>query len=288
MKKIFSLIICIFSMLLLSGCTDTSTMENINIYTTAYPIEYVVNRLYDSHSTIRSIYPNGVDISEYKVTDVLLNEYSSKADMFIFNGLSNEKDYVKPMLKQNKKLKIIDVTSDITYNKNGFEELWLDPSKLLTIANNIRKGFNEYTEAKYLKNDVNKRYEDLKVDLTNLEAKYRESVKYADNKTIIVSDDIFLFLKNYGANVISLDSDNPEYEKNIASARNLVYSGQVRHIYLKEGENNDIINSLIEGTNVEKINIYTLSTITDEQRNNYDYISLMTENLEKLKKELYN
>ena len=288
MKKIFSLIICIFSMLLLSGCTDTSTMENINIYTTAYPIEYVVNRLYDSHSTIRSIYPNGVDISEYKVTDVLLNEYSSKADMFIFNGLSNEKDYVKPMLKQNKKLKIIDVTSDVTYNKNGFEELWLDPSKLLTVANNIRKGFNEYTEAKYLKNDVNKRYEDLKVDLTNLEAKYRESVKYADNKTIIVSDDIFLFLKNYGTTVISLDSDNPEYEKNIASARNLVYSGQVRHIYLKEGENNDIINSLIEGTNVEKINIYTLSTITDEQRNNYDYISLMTENLEKLKKELYN
>lgn len=288
MKKIFSLIICIFSIILLSGCTDTSTMENINIYTTTYPIEYVVNRLYDNHSTIRSIYPNGVDISEYKVTDVLLNEYSSKADMFIFNGLSNEKDYVKPMLKQNKKLKIIDVTSDITYNKNGFEELWLDPSKLLTVANNIRKGFNEYTEAKYLKNDVNKRYEDLKVDLTNLEAKYRESVKYADNKTIIVSDDIFLFLKNYGANVISLDSDNPEYEKNIASARNLVYSGQVRHIYLKEGENNDIINSLIEGTNVEKINIYTLSTITDEQRNNYDYISLMTENLEKLKKELYN
>ena len=288
MKKIFSLIICIFSIILLSGCTDTSTMENINIYTTTYPIEYVVNRLYDNHSTIRSIYPNGVDISEYKVTDVLLNEYSSKADMFIFNGLSNEKDYVKPMLKQNKKLKIIDVTSDITYNKNGFEELWLDPSKLLTVANNIRKGFNEYTEAKYLKNDVNKKYEDLKVDLTNLEAKYRESVKYADNKTIIVSDDIFLFLKNYGANVISLDSDNPEYEKNIASARNLVYSGQVRHIYLKEGENNDIINSLIEGTNVEKLNVYTLSTITDEQRNNYDYISLMTENLEKIKKELYN
>ena len=85
-----------------------------------------------------------------------------------------------------------------------------------------------------------------------------------------------------------MDSDNPEYEKNIASARNLVYSGQVRHIYLKEGENNDIINSLIEGTNVEKLNVYTLSTITDEQRNNYDYISLMTENLEKIKKELYN
>lgn len=288
MKKIFNLIICVIGILVTSGCTNTSNMENINIYTTAYPIEYVVKRLYDSHSTIRSIYPNGVNIEEYKLTDVLLSEYSSKADMFIFNGLSNEKDYVKPMLKQNKKLKIIDVTSDITYNKYGFEELWLDPSKLLTIANNIRKGFNEYTEAKYLKNDVNKKYEELKVDLTALEAKFREAIKYSDNKTLIVSDDIFLFLKNYGANIISLDSDNPEYEKNIATARNLVYSGQVRHIYLKEGENNDVINSLVDGTNVEKVNIYNLSTLTDEQYNNYDYISLMTENLEKIKKELYN
>ena len=288
MKKIFSIIICLFSIILLSGCTDTSTMEDINIYTTAYPIEYIVNRLYDSHSTIRSIYPNGVDINEYKLTDVLLNEYSNDADMFIFIGLSDEKNYLKPMLKQNKSLKIIDVTSDISYNKAGIEELWLDPSKLLTIANNIRKGFNEYTEAKYLKNDVDKKYKELKVDLTNLEAKYREAIKYADNKAIIVSDDIFLFLKNYGANVISLDSDNPEYEKNMAIARTLVYSNQVRHIYLKDDENNDVINSLIEGTNVEKVSIKTLSTLTDDERNNYDYISLMTDNLERIKKELYN
>jgi len=288
MKKIFSIIICLFSIVLLSGCTDTSTMENINIYTTSYPIEYVVNRLYDSHSTIRSIYPNGVDINEYKLTDVLLDEYSSDADMFIFIGLSNEKDYVKPMLKKNKNLKIIDVTSDISYNQNGYEELWLDPSKLLTIANNVKKGFDEYSNAKYLENDVNEKYEELKVDLTNLEAKYREAIKYADNKTIIVSDDIFLFLKNYGLNVLSLDADNEEYEKNIASARNLVYSNQIRYIYLKDEENNDVINSLIEGTKVEKININTLSTLTDEERNNYDYIALMMDNLEKIKKELYN
>ena len=208
--------------------------------------------------------------------------------MFIFNGLSNEKDYIKPMLKQNKKLKIIDVTSDISYNKNGLEELWLDPSKLLTIANNIKKGFKEYTTAKYLENDVDKKYEELKVDLTNLEAKYRETIKYADNKTIIVSDDIFLFLSNYGLNVISLDSDNEDYEKNIVNARNLVNNNQVRFIYLKNDEKNEIIDSLIEQTTIEKTNLHTLSNLTDNEYNNYDYISLMTENLEKIKKELYN
>ena len=236
MKKIISLFICIVLLFITSGCENNSNMENIDIYTTAYPIEYVVSRLYDNHSTIRSIYPNGIDINEYKVTNVLLSEYSSKAYMFIFNGLSNEKNYLKPMLKKNKHLKIIDVTADIPYNKTGYEELWLNPSKLLTIANNIRKGFNEYTEAKYLKNDIDEKYQDLKVDLTNLEAKFRETIKNASNKTLIVSDDILLFLNDYGANIISLDPDNEDYEKNIAIARNLVNNNQVGHIYLKDDE----------------------------------------------------
>lgn len=288
MKKIIILFTCIVLLIITSGCDNYSNMEDINIYTTAYPIEYIVSRLYDNHSTIRSIYPNGVDINEYKVTTVLLGEYSNKADMFIFNGLSKEKDYLKPMLKNNKNIKIIDVTSDVSYDKNGYEELWLNPSKLLTIANNIRKGFNEYISATYLKKDIEKKYQDLKVDLTKLEAKYRDTIKNANNKTLIVSDDIFLFLKEYGVNVISLDSDNEDYEKNIAVARNLVNSDQVRHIYLKDDENNEIINSLVEGTSVDKIGINTLSTLTDDERNNYDYISLMTENLEKFKKELYN
>ena len=129
---------CFLILFLTSGCNQDTNMEDINIYTTTYPIEYVINRLYKNHSTIKSIYPNGANIYDYKVTDVLLSEYSN-TDMFIFNGLSNEKDYVKPMLKENKHLKIIDVASDIKF-KNGIEELWLDPSNLLTIANNIKAG----------------------------------------------------------------------------------------------------------------------------------------------------
>ena len=170
MKKIYKLLI-IFLIIPICGCFNNNSMENITIYTTSYPIEYVVKSLYEEHSTIKSIYPNGSDINNYKLTDVLITEYSTDADMFIFNGLSNEKDYIKPMLKQNKKLKIIDVTSDISYNKNGLEELWLDPSKLLTIANNIKKGFKEYIKTKYLINEIEDNYENLKLELTSMDAK---------------------------------------------------------------------------------------------------------------------
>lgn len=286
MKKIISFCISFILILCISGCGKNSNMENINIYTTAYPIEYVTNRLYKDHSTIRSIYPNGVDIDNYKITDVLLSEYSN-TDLFIFNGLSEEKNYVKPMLKENKNLKIIDVSADILYEYK-IEELWLDPSNLLTIANNIKKGFNEYIKAKYLTDEIEKNYNDLKIDLTNLEAKYRKTTKNAINKTIIVSDDLFLFLKKYNLNVISLDKKNSEYEKNLANVKYLISNNNVKYIYLKDNETNTDINNLIKNTNVSLIKLNTLSILTDEQRNNYDYLTLMTENLEKLKKQLYN
>lgn len=285
MKKIIKLLLISIFIGLISGCNNTSSMDNINIYTTTYPIEYVVSRIYKNHSTIKSIYPNGVDIDDYKITDVLLNEYSS-TDMFIFNGLSEEKDYLKPMLKQNKKLKIIDVSSDIKF-ENKKEELWLDPSNLLTIANNVKKGFFEYTNAKYLKDEIEKNYESLKIDLTNLEAKYRKSAKDAVNKNIVVTDDMFLFLKNYGINVISIDKKNEDYDKNVTIVKNLIATSKIKYIYTKDNKDTDISKQLITG-NITKLKLNSLSTITDEQRNNYDYLSLMLENLEALKKQLNN
>lgn len=287
MKKLVKIFIFFILFIPICGCDKNLEMEDIDIYTTAYPIEYVVNRLYKDHSNIKSIYPNGADINNYEVTDVLLSEYSD-TDMFIFNGLSKEKDYVKPLLKENKNLKIIDVSSDIKY-ENCIEELWVDPSNLLNIANNIKKGFKEYITAKYLIDEIDKNYDQLKVDLTNLESKYRETARNSTNKTIIVSDDLFLFLEDYGINVISLDHNNPDYDKNVVLSKEMINNGQIKYIYIKDTEDkNEKIDSLITDTNIQILKLNTLSTLTDEQRNNYDYLTLITENLENLKKQLYN
>ena len=287
MKKIIKLFLLLVITISLCGCESESSMENITIYTTSYPIEYVVTRLYKDHSIIRSIYPNGSDIETYEITDILLSEYSG-ADMFIFNGLSKEQDYIKPMLKENNNLKIIDVANDISYKKHQ-EELWVNPAKLLNIANNIKKGFKEYINAKYLTDEIDINYEKLKIDLTSLEASYRETIKSSINKNIIVTSDSFQFLSDYGLNVISIDKENEEYEKNLTSAKDLINNNQIKYVYLKNTEeNNEDINKLINSTSIKILKLNTLSTLTDEQRNNYDYLTLVNENLELLKKQLYN
>ena len=112
MKKIKYLLLGI--LLLLTGCFNSDSMENIKITTTVYPFEYVVNFLYGKHSDIKSIYPKDTEINDFNVTNILLDHYSD-TDLYIFNGLINEKNYISKIKKGNKKLKIIDVTSNIDY-----------------------------------------------------------------------------------------------------------------------------------------------------------------------------
>lgn len=281
MKKIISIFVLMISIFCLGGCFNKNSMENITVYTTSYPIEFIVNRLYSDHSTIKSIYPDGTDISEYKVTNTLLKNYND-IDLYVFNGLSSEKSYIKTLLKNNKDLKIIDGTSSIKY-ENSIEELWLDPAKLLTIANNIKKGFNEYITATYLNNEINENYENLKIDLTNLDAKYRSSVEKANSKTIVVSDDSFLYLKKYGLKVLSLDEDSVT-QKTIAEVKTLLNNKSIKYIFIKKDEK---VNDTIKNMNATTLELNTLSNLTEDERNKYDYLSLSTQNLETLKEELY-
>lgn len=283
MKRIKKLFIFII-LFTLTGCFNDDSMDDINIVTSSYPIEYVANALYGNHSTITSIYPKDDDTINFEVTDILLQQYSYN-DLFIFNGLSEEKNYVKHMIKKNEELRIIDVTSNMNF-EYSIEDLWLDPNKLLTIANNMRKGFKEYIDSTYLTNEIDENYENLKIQLTSLDGKFYSTVKNSSNTTIIVSDDAFLFLEKYGINVISLDSDTAK-DKNINEAKQLIKNGINNYIFIKYGENTDKLNEFISETNATPLELYTMTNLKDINIEKNDYITLMNQNLENLKLELY-
>ena len=50
-----------------------------------------------------------------RLTDKQIKDYS-RSELFIFNGLTDEKDYVKSMKKYNNELMIIDATANIIYD----------------------------------------------------------------------------------------------------------------------------------------------------------------------------
>lgn len=288
MKKYIKILFTFLVLISLTGCFKMDTMEDIDIYTTVYPIEYVTNYLYGNHSTIKSIYPNGVNITSYELTNKQIKDYSS-TKLFVFNGLDDEKNYVNKLFKYNKNIKIIDSTQSMEYT-NSVEELWLDPSNYLMLAKNIKTGFEDYIDNHYLKDEINQNYEKLKIELSNIDAKFKSMSEKADNKTIVVSSDLFLFLEKYGFNVISLEENDNLNEKTINTVKNLIKSNQISYIFIKQNEEvNNTINTIKNETNVELVTLHTISNLTDDERaDKKDYISIMNDNLELLKNELYN
>lgn len=285
MKK-FLCFISIFMCCFLTGCIKRDSMEEISIYTSVYPIEYITGRLYGDHSTVSSIYPDGVIPSRYSLNDKQIKDYS-KTDLFIFNGLSSEKDYLTPMLKDNNDLRIIDATLSMEFSDSQ-EELWLDPSNALMIARNVKAGLNEYINNHYLKNEIENNYESLKLDLSTLSAKLNVVSSSSDDSTIVVSNDMFSFLKKYGFNVLSLDADSVT-DKTISEVKSRILNGSTKYIFVVKGEDiSDTVQSIIDGTSCEKLELHSLANLSDSERiGKKDYISISLENINLLKQELY-
>ena len=257
MKKYFKLLLLTLLLIIPTGCTNSDNMEDITIYTSGYPIEFVTNKLYKDYSKIYNMYPRGIDITKYNLTKKQVNDYSN-SDLVIYSGLVDDNDNIVKMVNNNKKLKIIDATSRIDYN-NEVNEVWINPSNLLTISQNIRNGLKEYITSKVIKDKIENNYND------------------------------FNFLSKYGLNIMSLD-EKTNNDKNISDIKNLIKNGTVKYIFMMDNEEEtDIIKSIKqEYPNIEILYIDSLNNISTKDKNEgKDYISIMNENIDKFKQELY-
>ena len=274
---------------MMSGCFKNDDFEDITIYTTIYPIEYITDYLYGEYSEVNSIYPNGVNISAYELTDIQIKDYSNM-NLFVFDGTDDkESNYVTSIFKYNKDLKIIDATNTMEYNYTE-KELWLDPSNFLMMALNIKNGILEYTTNHYLNEKIEENYNNLKIEISKIDANLKLIYENASSKTIVVDDSSFKFLEKYGFTVISLEENDELNDKVILEVKNLINSGDVSYIFTTNTEKiNQTVKDIKSETNVEIVELNTIDNITDEQRKNKeDYISLLNNNIELLKNELYN
>lgn len=288
MKRIKLLLISLLLIVLTTGCFKKDNLEGIEIVTTAYPYEYVTNILYGDHSLVTSIYPDGTDITSYKISNKVIKDYSKK-ELFIYNSLNNDKDLAKDLLSYNKNMLIIDATNgmETTY---GEEELWLNPSNLLMIAQNIKNGLNEYIINNYLKKQISNNYEKLKVSLSELDADIKLTAENATRKVIVVNNDSLKYLEKYGFTVISLDdSTNSISDKTVTDIKNNIKNGEINHLFiLDKTTNSDIFNQIVNDTGINTLTFKRLDNITDTERDNKeDYMTLMNYNIELLKSELY-
>lgn len=286
-KKIFLLFILFLTAIFTTTGCKQDDMDDIQILVTNYPNEYITEKLYGKHSSITAVYPDGVDTDKYKISSKQKEDFS-QYDLFIYNGLiEKESNLAFDLLDLNPELKIID-TAYVLETDYSHEELWLNPSSLLMMAQNVRLGLNEYVTSTYIKKDIDKAYEDLKVELSELDADYRLAVENASQHTIVVANSALNYLEKFGLNVICIDKDSSP--KTISNAEKLIENGEVSYIYSFVGESlNDNAKNLLDTySDLQRQNLHKLNNLSDDDRTNkLSYINIMNNNLDFIKQELY-
>ena len=280
MKKIKLLILSIVLVGLLSGCSFKSNkLENAKIYTTIYPVEYIIDYLYGDNSEIKSIYPVDVDLNNYSLTDKQIDNYSN-SDLFVYIGLGKEKDIAKKLLNKNDELLIIDATYGLNYSED-IKELWLAPNNFLMLAKNIRSSLNEYLDNSFKEEDVNKLYNELYESVSWVDAELRNVARDAkenDDNTLVVSSNMFKFLESYGFNIISLeDIENSGSENAINSIKSkFKNSTYTKILKINSEENSKLMNELKSNY---KAKIVELNDIVTNDDTASDYVSIQYENI---------
>lgn len=275
-KKVIYIFLLLFMVLGLSGCFDNDKINNTKITTTVYPIEFLVNRLYGTDSKIVSIYPNGTDVYNFKLTKKEINDYAKNSDIFVYNGLTDEKEIARNLINKNKKMQLVDVSYGLKYI-NGIEELWLSPDNYLMLANTIKNDL-QTTNSTVIASKIEENYKVLEEDLSILDANLKslgDSAKANGKEEIVIADDTFAFLNSYGFKTTSIADEN-----NITnSIKNKFKDKTYKYIFVRSIEDvPDAIKDLVDNYQAELVEINTMNTLTDKERENHEnYLTIMEE-----------
>lgn len=281
-KKILLITSLALFVLAFSGCFKRDDLEDVTIYTSVYPIEYLTDRLYGYNSEILSIYPNGENVHTYSLSDKQIKDYSNSS-VFIYNGLSNEKEIAREFVNTNKKIKIIDVSYGLKYTY-GVEELWLSPNNYLMLASNIKSSLFELINSKYIKEEIQTNFDVFEEDISLIDADLRSIASSSAEKNknnLLIASDVLQFLNNYGFDTALLKNE----EDMSVSIKNNLKKGTYKYILITDDtEQSDYLKEVIETYKLNVVTIRTMSILSDEERkSNENYLTFMKNFLEQLK-----
>ena len=154
---------------------------------------------------------------------------------------------------------------------------------------NIRNGMKEYITNSFLRKEIDNKYEELKISISELDAEMKLMVENAKDKNILVSNNVFKYLEKYDITVWTVENDENLTDKVLSDIKNQIENKNIKYIIMMPNDTlTDEVEDLLNSNNIEKLYIDPLTTLSSENiQNGKDYISVMNDNLEILKKELY-
>ena len=303
---------------LLAGCgaagstTENTESDKLQVVTTFYPMYDFTKQVAQDDAEVSMLLEAGMEVHSFEPSSQMIAEIQD-ADVFIYNSPEME-TWVPDVLASidTSDMVVICASDAITlleyegeahaHDHESEEEganaghshtvdphVWLDPVLAQTEVSTIAEGLAEAdpdNAEDYLENAGI-----YNGKLNELDEAYRAAFEGTENRTFVTQHAAFAYLAaRYDLNQISVTGLNAEVEPSAAALATLsdyVKANNISHIYFENNASSQTADTLAEEVGVELAVLSPLEGITEEdQKKGSDYISVMLDNLEALKKSI--
>lgn len=306
MKRVLTLMMILCSVFLLGGCKEN---KNVDIYISVYPLEYIVKQIVKEDLVVESIYPRGAEVHDYEPTAKQIVSMS-EAKVIFYIGLGLEPFITNALdstFKNNKTvelssyLELVELDGSHSHEEIGEHDgemsiydqhVWLD---LVAMARMSEVILEELVKIYPEKEEFFR--ENAKVlikELNDLNEEYIATIKSEDvsEAIIMVDHDAYAYWTfRYGISRIKLRSDNESNEvgtQEFLKKVNLAKEANIKYIISTKNETKSaLFSQYLKEVGAKEESLHHLGTITTQElKEGNNYISIMKENLEVLKKVL--
>ena len=285
--------------LLLSGCgpTSSSAEEGTSVVVSFYPLAEAASRVGGDLVSVQNLTPPGVEPHDLELAPDDI-EAIANADVIVYLG-GGFQPAVEDALAEAEHAVTVDALDAVATNAAPASEadegltvdphVWLDPARYEEIVRSVSAALSEAdpaNEATYAANA-----EAYIGQIAALAEEFRAGLSDCERTTIVTSHEAFGYLADaYGLTQVGILGLSPEAEpdpRRLAELRDLVEREGVTTIFAEELVSPKVAETLASEAGVQVAVLNPIESLTDAQEKaGEDYLSLMRENLDTLRRAL--
>ncbi|WP_078433632.1 metal ABC transporter solute-binding protein, Zn/Mn family [Metabacillus halosaccharovorans] len=280
---------------------EASSAEQLEIYTTVYPLQFFAEQIAGEEALVESILPPGSDSHTFEpTTKEMIN--IAEADAFIFNGAGLE-TYAEKIANavESEDVKIIEAAVGIELNESDHDHdhdhdhhhdhgdqdphVWLDPIRSIKLAENVKDMLVELRPEK--EEFFNENFESLKEELEGLHEEFSTQLKETPGNHFIVSHAAYGYWEEaYDVHQIAVSGLSPTDEPSQKELENIIETADqygLHYVFFEQNITTKVAEVVREEIGAETLRLHNLSVLTeDDIEKEEDYFTLMRQNLAQL------
>lgn len=293
------LILSLTILLLVTACSanNTNNKDQEILFTTIYPLEFILDELIGEEIKIQTVYPPGVDAHSYEpTTREMLQIANGVAFFYLGLGMEGFAEKAKTSLK-NSEVSFIEIGKhqelfsqfDAGHQTHYDPHLWFDPLRMIKMADIIKGELTILYPEK--QETIEKNYLALAEELEKLDKYFLEKRSLTNKRHILVSHGAYQYWEErydiVQIPISGLTATEEPSQKELANLMKQVEELQIDYVLFEKHSTNQTAEIIRQAIGAERAELHNLEVLFEaDLESEKDYFSLMRENIEVIEKAL--